>query len=314
MWTVLKSKNNEFNFYLIKLYAFVIRIFLIYFRNKNLSMRTLTLFFSFLSFSLFGQAVIDAAQSRFVTVGDVTLHYKVFGKGEPLILLHGASESLREWRSQIPELSKYYKVYAVDTRGHGQSSFTDRPLSYDLFANDIKAFMQSQQIDSAFFVGFGDGGIVAMKIAIQNPELVRKIVAIGTNSKPDTTAVSAEIIEKVRKWDFNKMAAYWQAKFLGNPNPQMLPKLAERMQKLLLSEPNFSVSDFKQIKSPVLFMTGDKDFIKLSHTVYMYEIVPNGFLSVVPAGTHYCFKDRPEVVNANIIEFLKNISLQPKRF
>lgn len=277
-------------------------------------MRIFPFLFSFFCFSCFGQAWQDSVKSNFANVGEVTLHYKIFGNGNPLILLHGSSESWREWKAQISVLAKSFKVYAIDSRGHGQSSFVDGPMTYDLLAKDIVELTQQLNIDSAFFVGYGDGGIIAMKIAISHPTLVRKIVAIGSNSSPDTTAVYAEVLEKVQKWDINKTAAYLKEKFKGNPNPSLMPQFVMRMQKMLLTQPNFSESDFKEIKCPALFMAGDRDIIKLKHTAMMADAVKNGFLSIIPAGTHYAFKEHPSSVNPIILNFLKNISVQPKRF
>jgi pimeloyl-ACP methyl ester carboxylesterase len=263
----------------------------------------------------FSQAVmLDTARSNFMRVGDVKIHYKVWGKGEPVVLLHGAMEYWKEWKNQIPELAKKYKVIAIDTRGHGESSFTDVPLSYDLFAEDVLAVLNKAQIDSANVIGFGDGGITAMKLAMKYPMLVRKIIAIGSNCSPDSTAVYPEILQKVKAWDIDKMAFYLQMKFKENPNPKMLTALAKRMQTLLLNEPNLKADDLDAIKCPVLFMVGDHDLIKISHTEFMYENVPIGFLSVIAGATHYCIKEKPVVVNAVIRDFIQWPATKLKRF
>jgi len=263
----------------------------------------------------FSQAVmLDSAKSNYVKVGDVTIHYKVWGKGEPVVLLHGAMEYWKEWKNQIPYLAKKYKVIVVDTRGHGESTFTDVPFTYDLFAEDIVAVMNHAHLDSANIVGYGDGGIIAMEIAMKYPQRVRKIVAIGSNCKPDTTAVYPEILQKVKGWEIDKMAFYLQMKFKENPNPKLLGLFAKRMQTLMLTQPNLTSDDLDKIKCPVLFMVGDHDVIRISHTDYMYENVPNGFLSVIPGTTHYCIKEKPTVVNATIHDFLQWDAVKIKRF
>jgi pimeloyl-ACP methyl ester carboxylesterase len=144
--------------------------------------------------------------------------------------------------------------------------------------------------------------------------LVRKIIAIGSNCSPDSTAVYPEILQKVKAWDIDKMAFYLQMKFKENPNPKMLTALAKRMQTLLLNEPNLKADDLDAIKCPVLFMVGDHDLIKISHTEFMYENVPIGFLSVIAGATHYCIKEKPVVVNAVIRDFIQWPATKLKRF
>jgi pimeloyl-ACP methyl ester carboxylesterase len=252
------------------------------------------------------QAVmLDTARNHYVTIDDVRLHYKVWGKGEVVILLHGAMEYWKEWERQIPALAKEFKVIAVDTRGHGESTFTDRELSYGLFADDILKLMDKLKLDSANVVGFGDGGIIGMEMAIKSPDKIHKLITIGANIAHDTNAVYPAVLEKVQHWDYDKMAFYLQVKFKENPNPKLLPALAKRMQKLLLTEPNLTLDDLDKIQCPALIMAGDHDFIKLAHTNYIYTNLPNGYLSIIPAGTHYCNKEKYGLVNATILDFLK---------
>ena len=222
--------------------------------------------------------MLDTAKNHFIKIDDVTLHYKVWGKGPTILLLHGAMEYWKEWERQIPALAKEFKVIAVDTRGHGSSTFTDRELSYELFAGDMLQMLDKLSIDSIDVVGFGDGGIIGMIMAMKAPHKVHKLVTIGSNLTADTSAVYQAVLEKVRGWDYEKMAFYLQ---------------------------NLTYEDLWKIKCPTLVMAGDHDFIKLEHTKYIFENLPDGYLSIIPAATHYCNKERPQVVNATILDFLR---------
>jgi pimeloyl-ACP methyl ester carboxylesterase len=268
-------------------------------------------------YSLSGRAqavMLDTARDHLMTIDDVRIHYKVWGKGEPVLMLHGAMEYWKEWERQIPALAKEYKVIAVDTRGHGQSTFTDRELSYELFANDMLTLLAKLNIDSINVVGFGDGGIVGMIMAMKQPYRIHKLIAIGSNITADTNAVYRTVLDKVRNWDFDKMAFYLQVKFKDNPNPKLLPQLARRMQKLLLTQPNLTYHDLEKIKCPTLIMAGDHDFIKMEHTSYIYENLPDGYLSIIPAGTHYCNKEKYQLVNTTILDFLRWKAERVSRF
>jgi len=252
------------------------------------------------------QAVmLDTAQDHSMKIDDVRLHYKVWGKGEPVLLLHGAMEYWREWERQIPALAKEYKVIAVDTRGHGLSTFTDRELSYELFADDMIQLLSKLNIDSIDVVGFGDGGIIGMAMAMKEPARVHKLIAIGSNISADTNAVYPFVLDKVKRWKYDKMAFYLQVKFKDNPNVKLLPIFAQRMQALLLTQPHYTIDDLQKIQCPTLIMAGDHDFIKIQHTEFIYNNLPNGFLSIIPAGTHYCNKEKYQVVNATILDFLR---------
>lgn len=262
-----------------------------------------------------GQAVmLDTAKSNYIQLNDVKIHYKVWGKGEPIILLHGAMEYWKEWKNQIPELSKKYQVFAIDTRGHGSSSFADKPLDYKLLAEDVNNVLEQLKLASVYVVGYGDGGIIGINLALSHPEKVNRLIAIGSNLRPDSTAVYPDVLEKVKQWDIDKMAFYLQMKFKENPNPKMMNLFAKRMQTLLLTEPHLTNADLAQIKCPVLFMQGDHDIIKLSHLTQMFENTPNAYMSVIQGSTHYCIKEKPSVVNAAIIDFIKFKPEPLKRF
>ncbi|MFN8309870.1 MAG: alpha/beta hydrolase [Chitinophagales bacterium] len=267
----------------------------------------LTILIGILLFTVAGAqpVMIDTAQDRYIKIDDVKLHYKMWGKGEPVLLLHGAMEYWRSWKNQIPVLAKNHKVIVVDTRGHGESTFTDRELSYDLFANDMNQFITLLGYDSINVVGFGDGAIIGMMMAIRRPGSVKRLVAIGSNLKADTTAVYPDVLEKVKQWDYEKMAFYLQVKFKENPNPLQLKEMARRMQKLLLTQPNMNYDDLDKVICPTLVMAGDRDLIKPMHTQFIFENLPIGQLCIIPGATHYCISEKPSIVNVAINDFLQ---------
>jgi pimeloyl-ACP methyl ester carboxylesterase len=216
------------------------------------------LFILFLSpFYGHSQAVmLDTARSQFVKIDDVTLRYKVWGKGETVILLHGAMEYWKEWERQIPAIAHDFKVISIDTRGHGGSTYTDRELSYELFANDILQFMDKLNLDSVNVVGIWRWGIIGMQMAMKQPDKIHKLIAIGSNITHDTNAVYQAVLDKVQAWDYDKMAFYLQMKFKDNPNPKMLASMAKRMQKLLLTQPNMTSANPSSDHMPYTYYVG----------------------------------------------------------
>lgn len=266
-----------------------------------------------ISISAFAQ--LDTVSSRFAKINDVKIHYKIYGTGsDALFLLHGSMECMTEWDKQLVDFSKRYKVITMDNRGHGKSTFTDRKMDYFLMSEDVLALMSVLKIDSAHIVGFGDGGIIGLYLAITHPEKVRKLVAIGANYKVDTSVVYHEVLEKVKAWDDDKVYSFVRNNFRGWPNDNMLTQFTTRMKTMLLTEPNLTIGDLNKIKCPALFMTGDHDIIKMSHTSEMFESVQRGYLAVIPGAKHYPQKDKPAVVNSIILDFLSKKFIKLARF
>ena len=266
-----------------------------------------------LSFSAMAQT--DAAsKDQFAKVDDIKMHYKVYGKGDPIILLHGSLESMEDWDKQVPELSKKYKVITVDSRGHGQTTFTDRKMDYILLSEDISALMVDLKIDSAFIVGFGDGGITGLYLSLNHPEKVRRLVAIGANYKVDTTAVYSEILDKVKAWDDDKMYQFVRNHFKGYQNFGQINQFTQRMRTMLLTEPNLTIADLKKIGCPVLLIAGDHDIIKIDHTNAMFENIPNAYMSIIPGTKHYPQKESSLLVNSIILDFINKKFAKLSRF
>ena len=260
------------------------------------------------------QPATEGTKDQFVTVGDIKMHYKIYGKGDPMILLHGSLESMEDWDKQVVEFSKKYKVITVDSRGHGQTTFTDRKMDYILLNEDVSALMVELKIDSAFIVGFGDGGITGLYLALNHPEKVRRLVAIGANYKVDTTAVYGQILDKVKAWDDDKMYQFIRNHFKGYQNYGQITQFTQRMKTMLLTEPNLTLSDLKKITCPTLLIAGDHDIIKIDHTNAMFENIPNSYMCIVPGTKHYPQKESALQVNSIILDFINKKFAKLDRF
>ncbi|MBC8334307.1 MAG: alpha/beta fold hydrolase [Anaerolineales bacterium] len=129
--------------------------------------------------------ITENCEAGYAKVNDITMYYEVHGSGEPLLVLHGSSGSIEDMKNGVVELSKNYQVIAVDTRGHGRTTDSDQPFSYELFAKDFIALMDLLEIDRAHILGLSDGGITGLTMAIYYPDRVNKLVTIGANFTPD---------------------------------------------------------------------------------------------------------------------------------
>lgn len=231
---------------------------------------------------------------KYAIANGINIYYEEYGQGQPLLLLHGNAESIGSFRLQIPEFSKYFKVIAVDTRGQGNSSEDAKTYTYDLFADDMNALLNSLNIDSANVLGWSDGGNTGLIMAMKYPKKVKRLVTMGANVFIDKSVVE--------KWVFKELNS--QLKELGS-DTSYAARNRVRLIDLLLTEPKHRFEDLKIISCPVLVIAGQKDVIKENHTRSIAENIRNSKLIIAPKETHYYPTENSKAFNATAIEFLK---------
>ncbi|HMK27389.1 MAG TPA: alpha/beta hydrolase [Chitinophagaceae bacterium] len=218
------------------------------------------------------------------------VYYEVYGEGKPLVLLHGNGGSIRSRAAFIEEFSKKYKVIAFDSRCHGRSDCPVGYLTYEQMADDVDKVLQDLGIDSAYVWGHSDGGIVGLLLAIHFPVRVKKLLATGANLRPDSTAVEPGLFPLLHVMEK-------QAKADSIHYKQFL---------LLVQQPHIPVSDLQKIKSDVLIMAGDRDAIRVEHTMEIFKNIPGALLCILPGTTHFVYADRPQWFKEILYDFFDN--------
>lgn len=235
---------------------------------------------------------------KFVAVNGVQIYYEIYGKGEPLLLIHGNKTGISGWEPQIESFAKDYQVIAVDCRGRGKSELGSDSLSYIQTANDLAKFLSALNIDSVNIVGKSDGGIIALLMAIHYPERIKKVVAFGTNAVPDSTALFPSVVEEIhnervhaermiREGDTSKN---WEVEYQRN--------------RMMEFQPHISAEDLHKIAVPVLVMSCDRDVIKEDHTLWIYKNIPKANLSIFPGEVHGVTRKSPDLFNETVLRFL----------
>ncbi|MCA0237507.1 MAG: alpha/beta hydrolase [Bacteroidetes bacterium] len=203
----------------------------------------------------------NAKTGRYFATNGIKLYYEIYGQGQPLLLIHGNGGSIRDYRYQIPYFSKYYKVIAVDSRSQGKSVDTSSVLNYEMMADDFAALLSHLKIDSAYVIGWSDGGINGLLLAIRHPEKVKKLAVTGANLHPDTSVISP---------DGTGMITTELARLKAGPQ-DAATRNTIKLLHMMEVEPHISHSDLHSIHCPVLVMGGDFDVIRPSHTLEIFE-------------------------------------------
>ena len=237
----------------------------------------------------------NAAVGKYINTRGVKLYYEIYGKGEPLLLIHGNGGSMRSFFFQIDFFAEKYKVIAVDSRAQGKSVDTSSVLNYEMMADDFSALLDTLKIDSANVIGWSDGGINGLLLAIRHPQKVKKLAISGANLVPDASVFSPRgnflMVSDLEKQRSLKQDAKTRKQI----------KLIQMMKV----EPNIPLSDLQKIKCPVLVIGGDNDLVKASHTLQIFENIPKAYLWILPSAGHSPPIRHKEEFNAKVFEFFK---------
>lgn len=250
-----------------------------------------------------------AEQSGYAPVNGIKIWYAEFGSGEPVILLHGGLANANYWGKEVPVLAKSYRVIVMDSRGHGRSTRDERPFNYDLMASDVLALMDRLKIGKAAVVGWSDGAIIGLNLAINHPERVTKLFAFGANSDPsglkDTSAspVFKAFIARA-KMEYEQLS----------PAPYLFQPLFDQVTEMWATQPTFTLDQLHAIGVPVWIADGDHDeAIKRENTELMAGQIPDAGLLIEPETSHFAFLQDPEQFNFALTHFLKHVSPRAAR-
>lgn len=242
---------------------------------------------------------------KYVTVNGHKLYHETYGQGTPLLLLHGGVGSILHFKDCIESLSKHYKVIALDSPGHGRSSHVDT-LSYPYLTEIISQFIDHLEVDSLYIVGFSDGGVIGLQLAADRPDKVKKLVAIGANTR--LNAISESSINWMRNdlidWAKDENGWWYTNHLPLISQPEKIDIYLENTKKMWLTDIYIDRSKIQSIKIPTMIMQGDRDGIKKEHALELNKDIANSQLCILPNTDHYVFGPKAELVTSIIIAFL----------
>jgi pimeloyl-ACP methyl ester carboxylesterase len=247
----------------------------------------------------------DAARGgEYVDAGGVHTYYEVAGTGEPLVLLHGGFCTVETFGAQTPALAGQYRVYVPERRGHGRTPDVEGPITYENMAQDTIAFMEALGISSAHLVGWSDGAIVGLLVALHRPDLVRKLVLIGqaVNHEGATPEVK-RLMANFTQQDLPPMLRELYAS-VSPDGPGHFGVVFDKMHQLLRTEPTIELAELEGVAAPTLILIADDDMVTIEHAAAMQRALPDAQLAVVPGTSHALPMEKPEIVNSLILDFL----------
>lgn len=227
----------------------------------------------------------NAAVGKTFEHDGVKLYYEVYGKGEPLLVIHGNGSNIGEMAAQIDFFRKKYQVIAMDSRDHGKSADSKEPISYEKMTDDLAALLDHLKVGPVKVLGWSDGGIESLLLALRHPAKVKMIASMAANLVPDGAHPAAiELIQGMLK------------------DPKVSAREA-KVTKMMLTEPQIPVKRLEAIQVPVLVLAGDHDLISDVHTLDIYHHLPNSQLCIFPNATHMIPVDDPALFNSTVDRF-----------
>jgi pimeloyl-ACP methyl ester carboxylesterase len=238
----------------------------------------------------------------FVEVDGAKIYYATFGTGTPVILLHGGMGNSDHWSHQVPALADKLQVVVIDSRGQGRSTRTKAAPSYDMMANDVLAVMDHLKLDKAAFVGWSDGGEIALKLGIHHPDRVTKLFVFGANydakgSKPRAGKLPAtfSIYSAKCRADYRRLSK----------TPKQYDDHVRWLSPLWRNPMGFSQDQLRSITAPTIVADGEHDeIIVLAQVEEMARLIPNATLEVFEGTSHFTLWQDPTSFNKVLVDFL----------
>jgi pimeloyl-ACP methyl ester carboxylesterase len=236
--------------------------------------------------------------------------YATYGSGFPVILLHGGLGHSGNWGYQLPALvDSGYQVILIDSRGHGRSTRDERPFRYDLMASDVVAVMDGLLLAHAAFVGWSDGAVIALSLAMDAPERVAGVLFFGCNVDDSGTK------EFVFTPTLGRCLTRHQKDYVQHSStPDQFQQLMDDVSTMQQTQPNYSAADLALVSVPVTVVHSEHDeFIKREHAEYLAKTIPNAEFVYLPEVSHFAPLQRPAQFNQTILRFLSKLNPQDQK-
>ena len=236
----------------------------------------------------------NPSAGKYYDINGFKMYTEVYGSGPPLLMIHGNNGSMSAFDKNVPYFAKHYKVILADSRSQGKSLDPNHPLTFEMMADDFASLLDAMHIQSAYVIGWSDGGINALLLAMRHPEKVKRLASTGANLWPTADAFAPGLWDgEKQEYESGLHKTYTTAKEINDRKLFLLDWV----------EPHISLPQLKAIKVPSLIICGDHDLISVHHTVLIFQNIPHANLWVVPNSGHATLREHPEEFDQQVNKF-----------
>jgi len=242
-------------------------------------------------------------ESGLAPVGDIHMWYAIFNKGgdNPVLLIHGGLGSAENWGNQIQVLTRTHKVIVADTRGHGRSTRSEGPFGYDVLTDDYVALLDRLKIDKVALVGWSDGAIIGLDMAMRYPERLTRLWAFGANFnlaglRPDPDKESAVgLASAVARKEYERLSS----------TPDEYDTFCKAIEQMWSTQPDYKPGQLARITTPTIIADGEHDeLITREHPEKLARLIPGAKLLIMPGVSHFAPLQNPALYNRELKRFL----------
>ncbi|NKL95507.1 MULTISPECIES: alpha/beta fold hydrolase [Rhizobium] len=238
-----------------------------------------------------------AKTSGMAEVNDIKMYYAEYGEGDPILFIHGGLGNAEVWGHQVADFAKDHRVIVADSRGHGRSTRSQQPFGYDLMTSDYVALLDYLKIDKVTLVGWSDGGIIGIDMAMKNPGKLTRVIAQAANVTTD--GVKADVMNNKTFNDYINVAGDYYRKL--SPTPNEYDAFVTQISEMWATQPAWTAADLGKIAVPVTLAIGDHDeAVKLDHTEMMAKDIPGARLVILKDASHFAMLQDPTGYDAMI--------------
>jgi len=250
--------------------------------------------------------IYGSNHGKYATINSTKIYYEEYGKGTPLLLFEGGFGGIADFSLCIPKLAAQFHVIAPDAPGQGRSQLADS-MSYQLLADYMSKFIDSLKLDSAYVIGWSDGGNTALILASQRPDKIKRVLVCGANYKlegiPSMFNDTTDVIALINSPDFEKMDKEEIDRYLSFYPGRNWRKFFTDINKMWSQKLYFPASQLEAIQIPVMVVLGDRDIVTLEHGVEMHHLIKGSQFCVLPNTSHRVFQERPKLISQIATDF-----------
>lgn len=239
----------------------------------------------------------NPAAGMYVPLRGFRMYVEQYGGGPPLLMIHGNAGSMNAFAPIVPYFARRYHVILAHSRSQGRSADPDHDLSFEMMADDFAALLDALRVPRAYVIGWSDGGINALLLAIRHPDKVIALASSGANLWPSADAFAPGVwADQVRQYRE------------GVKQPHTTPQEINDWKLFLLdyTQPHISLGELHAIGRPCLIIGGDHDEIAVPHTVLIFQNIPGAELWIVPGSGHDTLAEHPAEFDAAVDGFFSH--------